>query len=161
MTTGLMKTDGKVLFDVGSLCVIASASLYECLYTDKVYTYTITITQREAGRESSGGTGICLSFDLWLSKYNPRSDSVWVCVMDLSGWSASCAFRFWHYSFFNALTDTHTSPFSHHLRTHVAFFLYILCHFCRPFLHHTVTYIVHGELDCVLRLEHAHTFWVK
>lgn len=61
MTTGLMKTDGKVLFDVGSLRVIASASLYECLYTDKVYTYTITITDNEkrVERVQEGQESVC------------------------------------------------------------------------------------------------------
>lgn len=77
MTTVLMKNDGNVLFDSDMLCVIESA-LFMNAYTWMRYT-GITITEKN--ELNIGGTGVCLPFDLWLSKCNPESElSVCVCA---------------------------------------------------------------------------------
>lgn len=75
MTTGLMKNDGNVLFDDDTLCVTES-ELFMNAYTWMRHT-SITITKKN--KLNIGGTGVCLLFDLWLSKYNPKSE-LSVCV---------------------------------------------------------------------------------
>lgn len=123
------------------LRVIASVRLYECLYTDKVYSYYIKITdnKKQVARVQKGQESVCLLIYGFPNVIPGLIQCLW-WICQAGQWAVPSDSGAIH---FLMLSQTHKPKPQRSVITaeHTSLSFCTSCvNICQPFLHHTVLY---------------------